>query len=191
MVQHFTQTCTQTLTATTGFVGSSTGGGTGVAAATSASAAGAGLTGWLTLKYALVALVSVLILAGATVGIVELTQGSAHEQAEAVTLLNFDLAFVGGDCDCGHLNPNEAQLVVDGDAALSTVNWQISARGESGVLYAGEGDVVTLPLTELYNLKADGDYELVFTIQQVDGQTSRVSRDFHIDTGDILPGEYL
>jgi RNA polymerase sigma-70 factor (ECF subfamily) len=103
-----------------------------------------------------------------------------------------------GECACGHLNPASVNLAGI-DTADTTQTWQIiretgdADAGERGteVIASGEGTDAAAALAGLYADKADGDYLMVFNVKDREGNTARIERRFHIDTGEIIPGRYL
>ncbi|MDR1043255.1 MAG: RNA polymerase sigma factor [Clostridiales Family XIII bacterium] len=94
----------------------------------------------------------------------------------------------GGLCACGHVNPYLIELK-SVDAGGGPTTWAIKDKN-GATLYEGEGAKVTSPLTALYNAGAEGDYELSFTRTEDSGRIVRITQDFRIDIGEIVPGRY-
>lgn len=138
-------------------------------------------------------LIPVIAIVGLTLAVVvgfQLGPNSAEpETPAAVEPIKYDLAVDnGGQCACGHLNPRSIVLEQSG-ADGQPVRWALT-NAEGRVLYHGDGVVVREPFEVLYATGADGDYSIVFTKTETNGDRVDVKRDFHIDTGEILPGLY-
>jgi RNA polymerase sigma-70 factor (ECF subfamily) len=87
--------------------------------------------------------------------------------------------FVGGDCECGHLNPRAASLgEPDIPAVLTT--WNIADAETKEVLCEGEGTVVSSELRNLKTSARTGSYLLTFNIKDEDGGNYSVARIFDI-----------
>jgi RNA polymerase sigma factor (sigma-70 family) len=130
------------------------------------------------------------ITGGSIAGVNIATQHFGAAQAIEAVAQDYDISFAnGGACSCGHLNPEEALLSTDLQQNVS-VAWRITNADGGSSIYDGEGPSVAEPLSQLYATKADGDYTLLYTITGASGAQTQVERAFHIDTGEIQPGQY-
>jgi RNA polymerase sigma factor (sigma-70 family) len=109
---------------------------------------------------------------------------------EGTAVASMKINFPGGECECGHLNPKEADLegLPEGDW---TATWKITDTADGSVISEGEGLDAGTELIGLYNKKKDGLYKLTFRYSANNGHAYTLDRDFAIDTEEISPGEYL
>ncbi|MDR0885148.1 MAG: RNA polymerase sigma factor [Clostridiales Family XIII bacterium] len=99
------------------------------------------------------------------------------------------ITFVGGECDCNHLNPKSADLV-DAPPPTGVVIWQIRDAADGRIVREGTGLDVSAQLMELYDTKQDGVYKLTFYYTGDNNHAYTFDRDFSIDTGVIASGTY-
>ncbi|MDR0854253.1 MAG: hypothetical protein LBN34_07780 [Clostridiales Family XIII bacterium] len=92
-----------------------------------------------------------------------------------------NIAFIGGECDCGHLNPKDA-FVTGLNAAGGNFSWSIANADTEEVVATGTGDKLAGVFANLISSKADGDYTLNFVYTDEHGQKAIMNRGFHIDT---------
>jgi RNA polymerase sigma-70 factor (ECF subfamily) len=166
--------------------------GAGAAAALAATTgAGAGTTA--VVHNVIVAVVAVLIIA--TAGIYSHTHNNPADKdivfpsAETVTApenaatADLSIAYLGGECECGHLNPKDAEIGGSFQDGTETV-WRITkAKGGAEVASAAGTDVSEALIT-LIDSKEDGEYKLVYTNTAKNGGQITLIREFVIDTGD-------
>jgi RNA polymerase sigma-70 factor (ECF subfamily) len=93
-----------------------------------------------------------------------------------------DIAFLDGDCACGHVNPQNAVLSLSNDKDV-TESWDILSGGAA--VSSGEGMDVSLAGLP------DGDYQLRFIIVSEDGRKAYSTRAFLITSELIEKGIYL
>jgi hypothetical protein len=137
-------------------------------------------------------LLPVIALVGLTLAIAigfQFGPNGAEPETQSTAIVNYNLvAYNGGQCACGHLNPLEMTFS-QSDADGQPVKWAVK-NADGRVLYRGDGMIVSEPFIALYTAGADGDYSLIFTKTEANGDRVEVKKDFHIDTGEILPGLY-
>jgi RNA polymerase sigma-70 factor (ECF subfamily) len=99
--------------------------------------------------------------------------------AESDLIKGREIAFAGGDCECGHVNPGEASVsgLIDGD---SSVTWKIVDE-DGNTMTSGDGDNANTGIAALELVKAEGSYTLHFTLKDADGNTIKLSRTFEVD----------
>ncbi|GHU63725.1 hypothetical protein AGMMS49983_07830 [Clostridia bacterium] len=89
--------------------------------------------------------------------------------------------FLGGDCECGHTNPDEAIIQ---DAIFDTegihIIWTIQPAGSAQIRYEGEGGQVTDAFAEMKAAAAPGDYILTFDITDSNNNLVKKTRQFTI-----------
>jgi RNA polymerase sigma-70 factor (ECF subfamily) len=93
-----------------------------------------------------------------------------------------DIAFLGGDCDCGHVNPKSAALSLSDDTDV-TESWEIL----SGGVAIASGTGTDAGLTDL----PDGDYQIRYTVASEDGRKAYSARAFLILSEPFEDGLYL
>ena len=102
--------------------------------------------------------------------------------------LKGNLAFSGGDCECGHVNPTSVHIQ-DFDEEIRDVSWRIlDSSGE--VLYSGAEYNEKIPFKKMYKNKFDGVYTIEYIFNSDNYEDVTLTRKFRIDTGDIQPGQY-
>jgi RNA polymerase sigma-70 factor (ECF subfamily) len=90
------------------------------------------------------------------------------------------ITFSGGDCDCGHLNPDDASLVHlrDGD---SVDGWVIRGNSEGAALFRGGGaEPVSRAVGEMNAAGMTGDYTVEFRVTGKGG-VAQVTRRFSLE----------
>lgn len=163
-----------------------------------AGAVTAGSTGFLTLKITVVALVSTAIVSAGTVATInnhgkdnnpptDITTQQAQASVSEDAYKNGKIIFDGEDCDCGHVNPEKIQISgIEG--TYNEIEWTI--QSETGkIIASGTSDTVQNQLRQLYKDKEDGKYLASFAVDFGD-KKFHIERDFRIDTGEIVPGQY-
>jgi hypothetical protein len=97
------------------------------------------------------------------------------------------ISFTGGDCDCGHENPDSAYLRGDADALAGlqvndglSITWHIKAAASGAALYSGEGTAVGAPFANLKKAKKAGRYELSFLLTDKYHNVITLKREFEI-----------
>jgi RNA polymerase sigma-70 factor (ECF subfamily) len=104
-------------------------------------------------------------------------------------LNNGEIAFVGGDCECGHVNPDDVRALgvrlAEGDAT-----WRVMTNDDGRVLYNGDGEGIPAFLAQLYDEGADGSYTVRYDQRDEQGNRIQISRGFLINTGDFPAGIY-
>jgi RNA polymerase sigma-70 factor (ECF subfamily) len=148
------------------------------------------------MKIVAVIIGSVIVVSGGAAGVLHQVKNSEAaaikaEEAATVTMTaaNADrkINFIGGECECGHLNPKIAEM--SGTAQPdSETTWQIT--GQEGEIASGTGDEVTAPLEKLLDEKKDGEYKLTFINTAKNGHKVTLNREFVIDTGDLSRKQY-
>jgi hypothetical protein len=98
------------------------------------------------------------------------------------------VAFIEGECDCGHLNPKNAELSGSPIDGFKTT-WQI-IKSEGDVIATGEGTDVAATLQALFAEKNDGTYKLAYEVSSENGHKVNIGREFVIDTGDLTYKNY-
>jgi hypothetical protein len=92
-----------------------------------------------------------------------------------------NIKFLGGDCDCGHENPDSAQI--DGDEATLTdarVTWDIKSLKSEKIIFSGEGSEVSAEFETLRNDDKDGQYTLTYYIEDKNHNIVTMEREFEI-----------
>lgn len=89
----------------------------------------------------------------------------------------------GGDCECGHVNP---ERIVINDSGVRSVSqsWQILKDGSA--VMTGTGAAITSELQTL----ADGAYTLRYTHTNSVGNSEEIKKDFVIYSGPIEPNQF-
>lgn len=108
---------------------------------------------------------------------------------EGADITSMKIAFLNGECECGHLNPKAADLEGVSSEAVQTA-WIVTDPADGRIIGEGVGLEVTQLLTALYDEQRDGLYRLTFRCTADDGHIYTLDREFVIDTGEIAPGEY-
>ncbi|MDR0875317.1 MAG: sigma-70 family RNA polymerase sigma factor [Clostridiales Family XIII bacterium] len=140
------------------------------------AAAGTALSTGLSVAAAAAILVSVTAVSSAPKPIVDTSPALAAYMPDA------DIAFLGGECDCGHVNPQSAALSLS-DGTDMTERWEILSGGAP--VSSGDGEAAQL------GGLPDGDYTINYTIVSLkDGRKAHSERAFHI-TSEPTEGLYL
>jgi RNA polymerase sigma-70 factor (ECF subfamily) len=86
-----------------------------------------------------------------------------------------DIAFLGGECDCGHVNPQSATLSLSSSTDM-TESWEILSGG--ALVSSGTGEAAQ------FGVLPDGDYTINYTIvSSLDGRKAHSERAFLITSG--------
>jgi len=90
---------------------------------------------------------------------------------------NQAIAFVGNDCDCGHINPSAVTIIdpQDGDAEPS---WTINNSETGATVFSGNTEGTNATLASLSARKADGSYVIHCVFTDVAGRTIALDRPF-------------
>ncbi|GHU65552.1 hypothetical protein AGMMS49983_13430 [Clostridia bacterium] len=75
-----------------------------------------------------------------------------------------EIVFTGDDCECGHINPQGAELtnLKSGDGAPT---WQIQTEPEGAVIFTGSDSKISAALRELDDTGRDGRYLVLCTFR--------------------------
>jgi hypothetical protein len=122
-----------------------------------------------------------------------LAAGQFHaDGAKAPPLANLaggELVFEGGDCDCGHVNPDGVN-VKDVRLGGGDTYWRVVANKDSQVIYEGAKDGVLRTFAALYDEKENGSYTVYYSHTDEQGNRIQINRGFIIDTRDFPQGIY-
>jgi RNA polymerase sigma factor (sigma-70 family) len=152
-----------------------------------------------TQRVLVVTIAVVIVIIGSTINI--LHQSSVGEDdpstlpevasvtEEAATPADLVIAFTGGECECGHLNPKNAGISGTTPIGPDTT-WQITDAVAGEEISAGTGEDVAAPIKALLKDKEDGTYRLIYTNTSETGHVITLSREFVIDTGDKTYKKY-
>ena len=164
------------------------GGGVAATAATAAGAAGSASAGGGAASGAANPAGFIATIAAAAVVSAGILVGAPLMQKEpppppAITA-EYEIFFSGGSVDNGSVNPSQASARAYSPerGEMSAVSWQITAEGDSAVLYSGEGDVDEA-LAQMKESGEDGSYFINFEMEDSEGDTWTLSRKFTIETG--------
>ncbi|MDR0357551.1 MAG: sigma-70 family RNA polymerase sigma factor [Clostridiales Family XIII bacterium] len=95
------------------------------------------------------------------------------------------------DCACGHVNPQQAQLLID-EKDVDIRSWSIAESGDAekeisdNIVRDGEGDVISSDLRDL----SPGTYQIRWIVSNAEGSSASVLRDILITDGPVEPGLY-
>ena len=90
------------------------------------------------------------------------------------------VVFSGGDAIHGHLNPTQAIAQTESEyGELTVLGWTIETR-DGGVLYSGEGPIITEELVSMRETAEDGEYIIVFSLADANGVSYTMSHNFQI-----------
>jgi len=106
--------------------------------------------------------------------------GTAPVTPPAAPAVQADIAFTGGECPCGHLNPQSATLDLQGHD-LSVISWTILSG--SMEIRSGSGRVAAISSGAL----AEGDYLIRYTIAGEGGMKANAERAFTVLHGNYDP----
>jgi RNA polymerase sigma factor (sigma-70 family) len=100
----------------------------------------------------------------------------------ALSYMVDSIAFIGGECDCGHENPKEAHVNWTDNVDYSHIktSYEIEAIANGEILYTGESDSVSEPLKELKAGNREGRYRLSFYIEDEAHNIVTMSRELEI-----------
>ena len=134
-----------------------------------------------TLPTAIICLVAAL---GISVGIMKINNTFVPQgQAPAIISQNATgtVIFSGGDSERDHINPTQAIPQIDSDnGEVKIHSWRISKVGRYAALYEGKGSDANGALTELSQNGEEGDYELVYSMEDEIGDRYTLRRTFFV-----------
>ncbi|MDR0854343.1 MAG: RNA polymerase sigma factor [Clostridiales Family XIII bacterium] len=123
--------------------------------------------------------VTVFVFLGLVYGIASFG-GASSTSVSAPAETGRQIALVSNDCDCGHVNPQSAEIVnaIDGDGDEV---WSILSEVDGSVIFSG-GDVsaVSAELQKLSEEHRDGDYLIKATLKDKNGNKVELERPFTI-----------
>jgi RNA polymerase sigma-70 factor (ECF subfamily) len=99
-------------------------------------------------------------------------------EEESIISPDLSIVFIGGDCDCGHVNPDGANIV--GAHSHGEVFWSIYAEDGGDSLYSGTGNVIEGPFANLAAGDLDGSYVIKVRVIEPSGDEWRTSVNFLI-----------
>lgn len=99
------------------------------------------------------------------------------------------LDFIGGDCDCGHVNPNKVEINIS-DSKDAKVTWNITKIKNNKVVYQGTGTSISKELKSLKEKKKDGTYIISVNYENSNGNKVALTRYFMIYSGRISPNQF-
>jgi hypothetical protein len=146
-----------------------------VSAAPTTSAGGFSALG---AKVAIVAVIATTVVGGGIFAISSLRDANTPP-APIEARQTVEIAFDGGDCECGHINPDGASLSGLSDNAES-IQWQIRDGTTDKILESGGGDTVGRAL-KAAGAFGNGSYVLRFNVRYADGDFYNYSKKFVID----------
>ncbi|MDR0876193.1 MAG: hypothetical protein LBN12_08295 [Clostridiales Family XIII bacterium] len=121
-------------------------------------------------------------LGGATVSKILFSGGNEAAAAEVAAALE-KIEFTGGECECGHENPDGAHIKGDEEAMIGwDISWEIKPSGSTKAIFAGEGTAVSSAFSELKNENRNGTYTLFFYMEDGKHYTITMDREFVIST---------
>jgi RNA polymerase sigma-70 factor (ECF subfamily) len=90
-----------------------------------------------------------------------------------------EIVFTGGDCDCGHINPQSAEVanLKPGDGEKT---WEISSGADGAVIFKGDSIAVAAELMSLADSVKDGRFVLTCTFEDKDNKEITLKRAFTI-----------
>lgn len=104
------------------------------------------------------------------------------------TVSTGEITLTGGDCDCGHVNPDKA-ILKNADPAQAPT-WTIEKKGSGKVVHKGSGTTITSQLKSLYKNEKKGNYMITFSYKDKNENKIKVYKVFTIDPTTITPGTY-
>ncbi|MDR0853228.1 MAG: RNA polymerase sigma factor [Clostridiales Family XIII bacterium] len=91
------------------------------------------------------------------------------------------IAFQGGDCNCGHQNPDSATIIGDAFVLAETnITWQIDEASSGQTLFTGDGSEVSAEFKELKDADQTGPYTLTYHIEDENQNVVTMTREFEI-----------
>ncbi|MDR3305682.1 MAG: sigma-70 family RNA polymerase sigma factor [Clostridiales Family XIII bacterium] len=96
-----------------------------------------------------------------------------------------EITLEGGACDCGHVNPRTAVLVLSG-MGDTVEDWELVSISGDEVVLSGGGMNVPIDPEAL----EEGRYLVRFMIENTSGQQAFAEREILIVHGEIPPGQY-
>ena len=117
-------------------------------------------------------------------GVIPYNQAPPQEQRASITNnVSATVLFSGGNSVYEYINPQIAQVQTGSDIGAVTIRkWSIVAIGSASPIYNGEGEAANSALAELSRYGKDGEYEIIFSIQDELGDTYTLRRTFFIRT---------
>ena len=117
-------------------------------------------------------------------GVIPYNQAPPQEQRASITNnVSATVLFSGGNSVYEYINPQIAQVQTGSDIGAVTIRkWSILAVGGTSPIYKGEGGDANSALAELSRYGKDGEYEIIFSIQDGLGDTYTLRRTFFIRT---------
>jgi hypothetical protein len=107
--------------------------------------------------------------------------GGNDAAAESLAALLGGIEFIGGDCECGHENPDGAYIKGDEEALTNwDISWAIKPSGSDRVIFAGNGTEVSPEFAKMKNGDQNGLYTLFFYLEDGKHYTITMDRDFEI-----------
>jgi hypothetical protein len=90
-----------------------------------------------------------------------------------------EIVFEGNDCECGHINPQSADIeyLIAGD---STPTWQILSEADGTVIFTGSTAELNAKLRQLSDARQDARYTLRGTLLNKKGNEVILERPFTI-----------
>ena len=128
--------------------------------------------------------ICLVVALGISVGIMKINDTFVpQEQSPAIISPNVTgtVRFSGGVDTREYINPTQAVPQINSDIGEITIqNWRISAIGSMSALYGGKGSDADDALRELSQNGEEGDYELVYSIEDETGDKYTLRRTFFV-----------
>lgn len=99
----------------------------------------------------------------------------AVENTEPAMTESGEILFTGGDCDCGHENPELVILEYDDSEVAGELEYRWEIVGNSGVVAEGSGTQADVP-----GSISQGSYTAKFILTDENGNALNIERDFEI-----------
>jgi RNA polymerase sigma factor (sigma-70 family) len=97
----------------------------------------------------------------------------------------YEVSLSGGATDREYVNPKQAVASardVDDEGLMKANSWAITAEGADEVLFSGDGGVVDEALSRLIESGENGVYIISFEMEDKNGNTWTLSREFAVET---------
>jgi hypothetical protein len=104
------------------------------------------------------------------------------EAPAAIMDPDLPIVFTGGDCPCGHVNPDSA--VIGGEHSEGDVSWRVMEEDKNDILFSGTGAVIEEPMAKLAGQGREGSYVIEACVVDPGGGEWRSSVNFIIFSQD-------
>jgi len=118
-------------------------------------------------------------------GVFETPETSWEEKPAPAPIVVSDavgtIVFHSETSEFSHVNPIRAEAFTDSSyGELEISSWKITTSGTGAVLFEGSGSIVENVFSEMLNDHKDGEYQLIFLLKDVTGQTYQLEGLFQI-----------